>query len=72
MDEAAGRQPPNARRPLTLLVELYVAWHAAEPDQGYDAKAAELRAKLPTTQPGSVDTLTASQPTVLPTPSGTP
>ena len=40
-------EPPNARSPLTPLVGLYDAWHAAEPDQGYDAKAAELRAKLP-------------------------
>ncbi len=29
------------------IVNLYDAWHAAEPEQGYDAKAAEWRAKLP-------------------------
>jgi non-specific serine/threonine protein kinase/serine/threonine-protein kinase len=31
---------------LTGLVELYDAWHAAAPDKGFDAKAAECRAKL--------------------------
>ena len=31
---------------LTGLVALYDARHAAEPDKGYDAKAAEWRAKL--------------------------
>ncbi len=29
------------------LSDLYDAWHEAEPDQGYDTKAAEWRAKLP-------------------------
>lgn len=28
-----------------VAVELYDAWHAVEPDQGYDVKAAEWRAK---------------------------
>jgi len=28
------------------LVDLYTAWHAAEPGKGYDAKAAEWQAKL--------------------------
>ena len=28
------------------LVDLYSAWHTAEPDQGYDSKAAEWRVKL--------------------------
>jgi tetratricopeptide (TPR) repeat protein len=28
------------------LVELYNAWHAAEPEKGFDAKASEWRAKL--------------------------
>jgi hypothetical protein len=27
-------------------VQLYTDWHAAEPDQGYDAKAAEWQTKL--------------------------
>ncbi len=38
--------------------DLYEAWHAAEPDKGYDAKAAEWRAKLQvldaTSQPAAV------------------
>ncbi len=29
------------------LFDVYLAWHAAEPGQSYDAKAAEWRAKLP-------------------------
>ena len=29
------------------LADLYAAWHTAEPGKGYDAKAAEWRAKLP-------------------------
>ena len=33
--------------------DLYDAWHTAEPDAGYDAKAAEWRAKLPDTEPDS-------------------
>jgi tetratricopeptide (TPR) repeat protein len=28
------------------LIDLYTAWHEAQPDQGYDARAAEWRAKL--------------------------
>ncbi|MFU8828675.1 MAG: tetratricopeptide repeat protein, partial [Phycisphaerales bacterium] len=32
---------------INLLVELYDAWHAVEPDAGHDATAAEWRAKLP-------------------------
>ena len=31
---------------LERLVELYTAWHAAEPDKGYDAKAVEWQQKL--------------------------
>ena len=31
---------------LQRVVDLYLAWHEAEPDQGYDAKAAEWQAKL--------------------------
>ena len=29
------------------LITLYDSWHAAEPGKGYDANAAEWRAKLP-------------------------
>ena len=35
------------------LMVLYEAWDAAEPDKGYAEKAAEWRAKLPTTQPAN-------------------
>jgi hypothetical protein len=34
---------------INLLIDLYTAWHEAEPDAGHDAKAAEWRAKLETT-----------------------
>jgi len=37
---------PDAGRAAQLLGELYDAWHAAEPDAGHDAQAAEWRAKL--------------------------
>lgn len=33
------------------LAELYDAWHASEPDNGYDAKAAQWRARLAELQP---------------------
>ena len=45
------------RESLERMVNLYEAWHAAEPDAGYDVKAAEGRARLeagtsrPTTLP---------------------
>jgi hypothetical protein len=28
------------------IIDLYTAWNAAEPDKGYDAKAAEWKTKL--------------------------
>jgi tetratricopeptide (TPR) repeat protein len=49
--------PHNRIRILQFLIELYEAWHAAEPGKGYDKKAAEWRTKLAefeaTTQPAS-------------------
>ncbi len=39
------------REDLQRIVDLYDAWHEAEPDQGYDAQADEWRAKLPKAQP---------------------
>jgi non-specific serine/threonine protein kinase/serine/threonine-protein kinase len=36
---------------VQALVDLYTAWHAAEPGKGYDAKAAEWQAKLPAPAP---------------------
>ncbi len=31
---------------LQQIIDLYTAWHEADPDQDYDAEAAEWRAKL--------------------------
>jgi hypothetical protein len=41
-------QPPNRLFESVLqgLAELYDVWHAAEPDQGHDAKAAQWRTRL--------------------------
>ena len=33
---------------IQRVVDLYEAWHAAEPDEGYDARAEQWRARLPT------------------------
>ena len=45
----------RVRAPIQRIVKLYETCHAAEPDQGNDAKAAEWRAALEaltaTTQP---------------------
>jgi eukaryotic-like serine/threonine-protein kinase len=50
------------------LVDLYTAWHAAEPGKGYDAKAAEWKAKLPPAE--SADAVPAkSEPTSATPPS---
>ncbi len=46
--QAPAKRMHNA---LTRIVKLYEAWHVAEPDAGYDANAAEWRAKLPDTEP---------------------
>ncbi|MCH7995301.1 MAG: tetratricopeptide repeat protein, partial [Planctomycetes bacterium] len=42
-----GDEHAQTARVVPYLVDLYDAWHAAEPGKGYDAKAAEWRAKLP-------------------------
>ena len=42
-----GQSSPMVTVWVHDLVQLYTAWHEVEPDQGYDAKAAEWRAKLP-------------------------
>ncbi|GAG53455.1 unnamed protein product, partial [marine sediment metagenome] len=36
-----------------LLIQLYTAWHEVKPDQGYDAEAADWRAKLPAPEQAS-------------------
>ncbi|MCH8852131.1 MAG: tetratricopeptide repeat protein [Planctomycetes bacterium] len=40
-------QPSETQTSIERLAEFYESWHAAKPGQGYDAKAAEWRAKLP-------------------------
>ena len=35
---------------IQRVVDLYEAWNSAEPGKGYDDRAAEWRAKLPTEQ----------------------
>ncbi len=50
-----SNQPAVSTRTVTCchyLVELYQSWHAAEPGKGYDARAAEWRAKLPQQETG--------------------
>ena len=44
------------RQLAEAFVELYDARHAAEPDAGYDAKAAEWRAKLPQAEEAAAPT----------------
>jgi tetratricopeptide (TPR) repeat protein len=41
-----GATHKDARDTAQSLVELYEAWHAAEPGRGHDQKAAEWKAKL--------------------------
>jgi tetratricopeptide (TPR) repeat protein len=41
-----GPTHKDTRECVQALVDLYTAWHAAEPGKGYDAKAAEWKAKL--------------------------
>jgi tetratricopeptide (TPR) repeat protein len=58
--------PPDlVRYVLEALAEFYDAWHEAEPDQGYDAQAADWRVKLEqwqaTTRPAATQPA-ASQP----------
>jgi WD40 repeat protein len=46
----ANEQTPESRKneAIQRVVDLYEAWHAAEPGKGYDAKSGEWRAKLST------------------------
>ena len=50
---AAARGPDHeyAIKQIDSLIVLYTAWHEAEPDKGYDAKAAAWRAKDPSAAP---------------------
>ena len=55
------------RKTLERIVSLYETWHAVEPDTGYNAQAAEWRAKLAewqaTTEPAKPNNHPPSQPT---------
>ena len=42
-----GEQHQDTRKCTQGIVDLYTAWHAAQPGKGYDTKAAEWKAKLP-------------------------
>ena len=42
-----GPADEHTVRVVNYLITLYDAWHAAEPGEGYDVKAAEWREKLP-------------------------
>jgi tetratricopeptide (TPR) repeat protein len=42
-----GDQHPDTRTCTQEIVDLYTAWHAAQPGKGYEAKAAQWQAKLP-------------------------
>ncbi|MEM9167191.1 MAG: serine/threonine-protein kinase [Planctomycetota bacterium] len=45
--QARGPTHPGTLGCVRGLVDLHTAWHAHEPDEGYDAKADQWRAKLP-------------------------
>jgi eukaryotic-like serine/threonine-protein kinase len=48
---AQGLPPATHDRSVEALVRLYSAWNQSEPRKGYDAKAEQWKAKLPTTRP---------------------
>jgi tetratricopeptide (TPR) repeat protein len=48
IDEAEhGAEHERTTRTVRWLADLYAAWHEAEPDKGYGAKADAWRARLP-------------------------
>lgn len=47
LSEGFGADHQRTVKTIKRLIALYNAWHAAEPDKGYAAKASEWRAKLP-------------------------
>jgi hypothetical protein len=74
--QARGPKHQDTRDMTNELVKFYSAWHAAEPGKGYDAKAAQWKAKLaelqaatqPSSQPASQPvSQPASQPASPPT-----
>ncbi len=44
---ALGAEHERTIKAIGFLVDLYDAWEKADPGKGYDAKAADWRAKLP-------------------------
>jgi serine/threonine protein kinase/tetratricopeptide (TPR) repeat protein len=56
-EEVLGQSPDKNAQPLRgvrqNLVELYEAWHAAEPDDGHDHAAAECKARIAASQPAT-------------------
>ncbi|MEJ2008691.1 MAG: hypothetical protein P8Z30_11155, partial [Acidobacteriota bacterium] len=48
-----GDSHEQTQRVVGYLADLYEAWHASEPYKGYDAKAAEWRARLPKQEVGN-------------------
>jgi hypothetical protein len=46
MNQAHDRRGLDVPECIRALIDLYAAWHAAEPGKGYDAKAAEWRKTL--------------------------
>ena len=72
-EAALGAEHKRTIDAIESLADLYDTWHAAEPDAGYDTKAAEWRAKFEkwqaTTQPTTpvpATTQPASQPASQP------
>ena len=55
LETARGEEHERTRKVVQALVDLYTAWHASEPDEPYNAKAAKWRAKLPPTEPARQD-----------------
>ena len=52
-EKVPGPSPSGPRLALQALVDFYVRRDAAEPGQGYDAKAAQWQAKLDELSPSS-------------------
>lgn len=44
--QVRGEAHSDTRSCVQALVDLYAAWHAAQPGKGHDARAAEWKAKL--------------------------
>jgi serine/threonine protein kinase len=58
MVKVKGIDPKRHRHTIEALVELYRSWDAAEPGKGFDAKARQWQARLPSTQPTSTQPAT--------------